>query len=421
MILHLDLDCFFASAHRINNKKLQNIPIAVGGRSNLNIFDNKKQKRVLSNIQGAFTSSILSTNENQTFDEYFRDENGKIRGIITTSSYEARAYGVKTAMSVSQAISLCPNLTVIPPNYPLYHDLSNKLRILLEKELPSVEQFSIDEFFTDASGWIKDEDIFEFAINLKNKILNELGLPISIGISKTKWIAKLATTDSKPSGIKLVKEDEVEEYIKNKPISEFAGIGKAYQERLIKYNIKTLGDIKKHKDLFYSWKKPGIQLYNRVCGIDNESLSHTSNKKSLGLGRTFDPLNNRDEIRRRISILCRHLSFIALKNNLYATTYSIKVRYEFGLKVKDSINANRLFNEILFKQKIVELFDKIDIHKTHNIIQLNITLSNFTNEKNITLDLFNYEEDNKQKELTSSMQKLRSKFGIDIIKSANEM
>ncbi len=421
MILHLDLDCFFASAHRIDNKKLQNIPIAVGGRSNLNIFDNKKQKRVLSNINGAFTSAILSSNENKSFDEYFRDETGKIRGIITTSSYEARAYGVKTAMSVSQAIKLCPHLTVIPPNYPLYHDLSNQLRILLEKELPSVEQFSIDEFFTDASGWIKDDDIVEFAINLKNKIFNELGLPISIGIAKTKWIAKLATTDSKPSGIKLVKENDVDKYIKNKPISHFAGIGKAYQERLIKHNIKTLGDIKKHKDLFYSWKKPGIQLYNRVCGIDDESLLHSSDKKSIGLGRTFDPLNDRNEIKRRIAILCRHLSFIALKRDLYAMTYAIKIRYEYGAKVKDYINSNRIFSESLFKQKTIELFDKIDIHKTHNIIQLNVTLSNFTKDKYTTLDIFSYEEDNKKKELSNSMQKLRSKFGIDIIKSANEM
>ena len=421
MILHLDLDCFFASAERINNKKLLNIPIAVGGRSNLNIFDNKKQNRVMSNIKGAFTSSILSSNENKNFDEYFRDDTGKIRGIVTTSSYEARAYGVKTAMSVSEAIRLCPSLTVIAPNYPLYHELSHKLRVLLEKELPSVEQYSIDEFFTDASGWIKDEDIFEFAIKLKNKIYDDLGLPISIGIAKTKWIAKLATTDSKPSGIKLIKPHEVDDYIKDKPIAEFAGIGKAYQERLTKYNIKTLGDIKKYKDLFYSWQKPGIQLYNRVCAIDNEELSHTKDKKSIGLGRTFDPINNRDEIRRRISILCRHLSFIGLKNDLYAMTFALKIRYEYGSKVKDNVSSNRNFSESLLKKSIIELFDKIDIHKTHSIIQINITLSNFTKDKCTTLDIFSYEEDNKQKELSNSMQKLRSKFGIDIIKNANEM
>jgi DNA polymerase-4 len=421
MILHLDLDCFFASAHRINNKRLQNIPLAVGGRSNLNIFDKEKQKRVMSNVDGAFTSSILSSNENKNFDEYYRDNDGRIRGIITTSTYEARAYGVKTAMSVSEAIRLCPTLTVVAPNYPLYHDLSHKLRLLLEKELPSVEQFSIDEFFTDASGWIKDEDIYEFALKLKNKILDDLGLPISIGIAKTKWIAKLATNDAKPSGVKLINKNEVEEYIKNKEISCFPGIGKNYEQRLIKYGIKKLGDIKQRKELFYSWKKPGIQLYNRVCGIDNERLSHKKDKKSIGLGRTFDPISSRYEIRRRIVILCRHLSFLSLKSKLYPMTYAINIRYEYGGKEKDYVNINRTFSENLFKKSIIELFNKIDIHKSHNIIQLNITLSNFTKDKYTTMDMFSLEEDTKQKDLSHTMQKLRSKFGIDIIKSANEM
>ena len=119
MKLHIDIDCFFASAHRINNPKLYNIPIAVGGRSNLNIFDRKKQTRKISSIEGAFTSSILSSNDDMTSDEYFRDSDGRYRGIITTSSYEARKFGVKTAMSVAEALRYCPHLTLIPPNYPL--------------------------------------------------------------------------------------------------------------------------------------------------------------------------------------------------------------------------------------------------------------------------------------------------------------
>ena len=86
MILHLDLDCFFAAAHRINNPHLDNIPIAVGGRSNLSIFDRKKETRHLNAIEGAFTSSILSSNGDKTFKEYFVDPDGRVRGIITTSS-----------------------------------------------------------------------------------------------------------------------------------------------------------------------------------------------------------------------------------------------------------------------------------------------------------------------------------------------
>ena len=274
MILHLDLDCFFAAAHRIDNPDLEHIPIAVGGRSNLSIFDPIKQTREFSKIEGAFTSSILSTNENNSFEEYFMDRDGRVRGIITTSSYEARAFGVKTAMSVAEALRWCPNLKVIPPNYPLYHELSHQLKLLLEKEIPLIEQFSIDEFFGDVTGWIDDTDVEDFAMRLKQKIKDELGLPISIGIAKTKWIAKLATNDTKPNGVMYIHPSRVEKYIHNKPIEEFCGIGKGYQDKLHAKGIKTLGEIQEKRDLLYSWGKFGRQLYHRVTGTDNEKISN---------------------------------------------------------------------------------------------------------------------------------------------------
>ena len=422
MILHLDLDCFFAAAHRIDNPQLKNIPIAIGGRSNLSIFDKDKQKRELSKIEGAFTSSILSTNNNKSFEDYFIDKDGKIRGIITTSSYEARAFGVKTAMSVAEALHLCPNLTVLPPNYPLYHNLSHKLKLLLEKEIPVVEQFSIDEFFGDVTGWIKDEDIEQFAYNLQQKILNDLGLPISIGIAKTKWIAKLATNDAKPFGVLLIKPANVDKFIQNKPIEKFCGIGKGYKKKLNSKGIKTLGDVKDKKELFYSWGKSAIQLYHRITGTDTQTLSLSKDtSKSIGLGRTFDPEFNRKEIKRRISILCRHLSFLAYKNNHQPTTFALKIKYKYNDKAKDHININRAFTEQLLKQEMINMFNKIDKHPSHAIVQINITLSNFQEHKPIAMNLFTQSEDSKLSKLTTSMQKLRDKFGIDIIKTGGEL
>jgi len=421
MILHMDLDCFFAAAHRINNPHLENIPIAVGGRSNLSIFDKAKHTRELSKIEGAFTSSILSTNDDKSFEEYFVDKDGRVRGIITTSSYEARAFGVKTAMSVAEALRWCPNLTVIPPNYPLYHELSHKLKLLLEKEIPTIEQFSIDEFFGEISGWIEDKDVEQFAIQLKQKIKDELGLPISIGIAKTKWIAKLATNDAKPNGVMFIHPSKVDEYIHNKPIKEFCGIGKGYQDRLHAKGINTLGEVKEKKELLYSWGKFGKQLYHRVTGTDNEKISfHKSSSKSLGLGRTFDPELNRDEIKRRITILCRHLSFLALKANHNPMTFSLKIKYQYGDKVKDSINSNRTFTEKHFKEEMIRMFMNIDKYLHHSIVQINITLSNFLENRPTALNLFTFNDDTKQKKITESLHKIRNKYGIDIIKSGGE-
>ena len=212
-------------------------------------------------------------------------------------------------------------------------------------------------------------------------------------------------------------------FIKDIPISMFAGIGKGYQKRLLGHGINTLGDIKDKKYLFEKWGKPGMQLYNRVCGLENEpiSISTEREKKSIGLGRTWDALNDRKEIKRRLTILCRHLSFLALRGKHNPMTYALKIRYQYGLKSKDYVNFNRLFNEQHLKREIINLFDKIDTHPTHNIIQVNITLSNFEENKNITMDLLNYEEDTKQLKLTKSLQQLRDKFGIDIIKSGGEL
>ena len=421
MKLHIDIDCFFVSAHRIDNPQFEHIPLAVGGRSNLSIFDVEKSKRTMSQVDGAFTSSILSSNDNKTFEDYYVDPDKKIRGIITTSSYEARKFGVKTAMPVAEALRWCPHLKVLPPNYPLYHDLSHKFKLLLEKEIPSIEQFSIDEFFGDITGWIKDEDAYDFAVKLKNKIQDDLGLPVSIGVSKSKWISKLATEFAKPFGVRYVKKEDVPKFIKEIPISKFPGIGKGYQERLAKYNIQTLGEIENKKELFYSWGKPGIQLYHRVCGTDNEKIALAQSRKSIGLGRSFDPEANRVEIKRRITILCRHVSFLALKGNHKPMTFAINIRYQYGEKAKDYINTNRGFSELVLKQEMLKLFDKIDTHKSHAIIQLNLTLSNFSENKPTTMNLLSFEEDEKQNNLTQSMQKLRNKFGIDIIKSAGEL
>jgi len=421
MKLHIDIDCFFVSAHRITHPEYEHIPLAVGGRSNLSIFDVKKSKRVMSKVDGAFTSSILSGNDDKSFEDYYVDSDKRIRGIITTSSYEARKFGVKTAMSVSEALGWCPQLKVLPPNYPLYHDLSHRFKLLLAKEIPSIEQFSIDEFFGDISGWIKDEDAYDFALKLKQKIKDELGLPVSIGVSPSKWIAKLATEFAKPFGVKYIKTEDVASFIKKIPISKFPGIGKGYQERLAKYNIQRLGEIETKKELFYSWGKTGIQLYHRVTGTDNEKIAIAQSRKSIGLGRSFDPEVNRNEIKRRVTILCRHVSFLALKGKHKPMTFGINIRYQYGEKAKDFVNTNRGFSELYLKQEMIKLFDKIDIHRSHAIIQINLTLSNFSENKPTTMNLLSYEEDKKQSILTNSMQKLRDKFGIDIIKSAGEL
>lgn len=421
MFIHIDLDCYFVSAQRTLDKSLHNIPVAVGGKSNTDIFSNTKVKRTMATNRASFSSKILDNEDEKSSTDYFVDENNKIRGIITSASYEARAFGVKTAMSVNEALKLCPHLKMVVPQYNLYDDLSSKLKELLELEIPLIEQFSIDEFFGDLSGYIKEDEAEEFAKKLKDKIFKELNLPCSIGLANTKYLSKLMTNEAKPNNIKLLRKDNIEEFTKNILIENFTGIGKSFCEKLSGYNIKTLGDIRKNKNLFYSFGKVGIDTYNRVCGIKDSKLNIAKEKKSIGIGRSFDVVFNRDELKRRAIILSRYLSFIVKKDGHNPLSFQIQIKYEFDIKSKAQENSNKIFNEFDFKNSIIKLFLEADKHKNHGVIQLYITVFNFAKKGEHTYNLFEYEDDLKKDKLSQNIQNLREKFGIDIFKSAFEL
>ena len=421
MFIHIDLDCYFVSAHRTLDKSLHNIPVAVGGKSNVDIFSKTIVKRTMATNRASFSSKILDSEDENSSNDYFVDENNKIRGIITSASYEARAFGVKTAMSVNEALKLCPNLKMIPPKYNLYDELSSKLKELLELEIPLIEQFSIDEFFGDLTGYIKEDEAEDFARKLKDKIFKELNLPCSIGLANTKYLSKLMTNEAKPNNIKLLKKENIEEFTKNILIENFTGIGKSFCEKLSGYNIKTLGDIRKNKNLFYSFGKVGIDTYNRVCGIKDSKLNITKEKKSIGIGRSFDVVFNREELKRRVMILSRYLSFIVKKDGHNPLSFQIHIKYESNIKTKAQENSNKIFNEFDFKNSMINLFLQADKHRNHGVIQLYITVFNFAKKGEHTYNLFEYEDDLKKDKLSKNIQNLREKFGIDILKSAFEL
>ena len=421
MFIHIDLDCYFVSAHRTLDKSLHNIPVAVGGKSNVDIFSHTRVKRTMATNRASFSSKILDSEDENSSNDYFVDENNKIRGIITSASYEARAFGVKTAMSVNEALKLCPNLKMIPPNYNLYDELSSKLKELLELEIPLIEQFSIDEFFGDLTGYIKEDEAEDFAKKLKDKIFKELNLPCSIGLANTKYLSKLMTNEAKPNNIKLLKKENIEEFTKNILIENFTGIGKSFCEKLSGYNIKTLGDIRKNKNLFYSFGKVGVDTYNRVCGIKDSKLNITKERKSIGIGRSFDVVFSRDELKRRVIILSRYLSFIVKKDGHNPLSFQIQIKYEYNIKTKAQENCNKIFNEFDFKNSMINLFLQADKHRNHGVIQLYITVFNFAKKGEHTYNLFEYEDDLKKDKLSKNIQNLREKFGIDILKSAFEL
>ncbi len=422
MFLHIDIDSFFASAERSVNPKLKGIPICVGSRSNLEIFNKKRTNiKLINNNSGAFVTPVFYSNKKKTFENYFVDEidgRKKIRGIVTTASYEARKKGVKTAMPIAQALQLCPEMKVIPSNYPLYHTLSTKMHAFMRAHIPKVEQYSIDEFFADVRGWKSDEEVYAFAKMLQEKILKHFDIPVSIGISKAKWIAKLATESAKPYGVFEVKD--INAYIEDMPIKDFPGIGKGFQTRLEGYYIKTLGDIRRKKSLFESWKKPGIQLYARVTGTDNEQIESKGARKSMGISRTFDAIEGSDEVKRRVMIMARHIIYMVMDIEVNPTSYYLKINYEYGIKVKKTLTVDRVFSERVYKTLLSEMYTAIS-HPQKRAIKLSLNVSNFSASKHKTLSLLDFYEDSKDLELHKNIHDLRTRFGLDIIKTGNEL
>jgi DNA polymerase-4 len=418
MNFHLDLDAFFVSAERINNPKLIGKPVAIGGRSDPYIFSKKRLHRdIVFQNSGAFVSAVFIDKNETNLPEYFKDKN-KIRGIVTTSSYEARSFGIKTGMSIAEAKSRCKELIVIKPNYVLYHNLSKQLREYMQIHIPTIEQFSIDEFFGDLSGWVEDDKIYDFLDNIKNDIYKKFKLPCSIGIAKSKWTSKLATEYAKPFGVKKV--NNIEKFIQDIPIEKFPGIGKSLQIKLHKYKKFTLGDIRESKTLLYSWGNSGKCIYDRVCGNDKESVIEKVGRKSVGISRTFDAITDREELKRRFYILNRHLIFMVSKLELVPTTLSLSIKYKYTSKRKQ-ITFNRLLNEQFLIESIIKIFEELDKHSNNEVIKLSISLTNFIKKEKLNPSVLDIQRDIKLNSLMKNNQELRSKYGIDILISAKEL
>ncbi|WP_457593224.1 DNA polymerase Y family protein [Hydrogenimonas sp.] len=421
MIIHLDIDSFFASCERLSNPGLNGLPIAVGGRGDPFIFDKKSHKNIDLTLQnsGAFVPALFY-DAKSSFDEYFI-EGRKIRGIVITSSYEARAFGIRTGMTIREALQRCPNLIVLPPNHLFYHDRSHALKRYLQKRIPLLEQYSIDEFFGDLKGWVEDENVEAFIEKLRIDIAAEFGLPVSIGAAPSKWIAKMATSAAKPGGCKVLLKKDIAPFIDPLPIEAFPGIGRGFARRLRRYKIETLGQLKESKHLLYRWKKPGIQLYHRVNGDDNEPVIAGHDRRSIGISRTIDPLFDRAEIRRRLIILCRHLSQLIVRIDATPNTLFLGLKYQFGQKSKRSVTEPFTFSEAALRRKILALFETIDTYPSLAVIRIAVSCSNFQTKPATRGSLLFYEKEAKERSLWHQAAKVRQKYGIDTLKSAAEM
>ena len=303
----------------------------------------------------------------------------------------------------------------------LYQKLSHDLHEFLCQKIPLIEQASIDEFYGDLSGWIEDDEIPQFIDNLRHEIKKVLKLPVSIGAAKTRYIAKLATTYAKPFGCKTINQENFDAFVNPIKVGDFAGIGKSMKSKLYSVHIHTLGELRKRRGTVESWGPYAKDLYKRVNGLSDAPIKTTHKRKSIGISRTISPLYDRLELKRRVHILARHLSFAILKLKVIPTVFHLSIAYEMNQKSHKNISLAEVFTEKKFDSLCIQLLNEADTHKRLHVIRLSINCSSFTRDSRKELSLIGFNEEQKMKKLTESTQVLREKYGIDALKWASEL
>jgi DNA polymerase-4 len=287
-ILHCDMDCFYAAVHTRDDPSLEGKPVVVGG-----------------------------------------DPSG--RGVVAAANYEARKYGIHSAMPAAQARRRCPDTIFLRPDFSRYREESQLIFDIYRRYTPIIQPLSLDEAFLDVS---EDLGAFgsatELAKDIRRRVREERGLTVSIGVAPNKLVAKIASDFDKPDGLTVVRPTEVEAFLAPLPVRRLYGIGPAAERSLHEMGITTIAELRELSiDLliarFGSW---GRVLWERVRGIDDRPVHTHRERKSLSTERTFpENIRSLEEIDRLLDAMAAEVARGLEKRRLAASTITVKARY----------------------------------------------------------------------------------------------
>ncbi|MGY0218834.1 DNA polymerase IV [Endozoicomonadaceae bacterium StTr2] len=247
-VIHADCDCFYAAVELRDNPDLRGRPLAVGGMPDK-------------------------------------------RGVIATCNYEAREFGVRSAMASGQALRLCPDLLIVPPRMKHYREVSKEIHAIFADYTDLIEPLSLDEAYLDVSDSERCRGSATLmAKELRQRVRKEVGIVISAGVAPNKFLAKIASDWNKPDGLFVITPDQVDEFVKQLPVNKLHGVGKVTAEKLRKKRIETCGDLRKYSklDLAKWFGRFGEKLHELAYGIDNRAVETSRRRKSLSVEHTYD-------------------------------------------------------------------------------------------------------------------------------------
>ncbi len=334
------MDAFFTSVEQRDNPALRGKPIAVGGSGR--------------------------------------------RGVIAAASYEARKYGVKSAMPGAKAAQLCPHLIFVPHRFDAYREVSNQIREVFSEYTDIIEPLSLDEAFLDVTENKKDlKSAINIANQIRRKIQERTQLTASAGVSINKFLAKIASDVNKPDGITVILPDEVEPFLESLDIDRFFGVGKATSAKMKGMGIFTGADLKKYSliQLAEKFGKFGRYIYYAVRGEDNRPVKANRIRKSISKETTYSTnLIDYDGVKDAISQLSIQLHASADKRNILGRTINLKLRFGDFETLTRSKTINHFTNEAqLVTQLCLELIEEVNIAE-RGVRLLGVGLSNLNTE-----------------------------------------
>ena len=338
-IIHVDMDAFFASVEQRDFPEYRGKPLIVGGQPDK-------------------------------------------RGVVATCSYEARQFGIRSAMASSKAYRLCPQAIIVKPRFEAYKEASEIIRSIFYEYTDLVEPLSLDEAFLDVS---QNKD-FEgsatlIAKDIRQSIFKKTRLTASAGISYNKFLAKIASDINKPDGMSVIRPDQGEAFVETLPVGKFFGVGKATEAKMRSLGLNTGADLKALSmvQLQQYFGKSGAYYFDICRGVDDRDVVPHRERKSLGSETTFEAdLCDVDEMLKALGLLAIEVNEALQIKQLTGHTLTLKVKYDNFEQITRSKTVQRYFanvNDML--PVIAELLTKTDVNQ-RKVRLLGITVSNFS-------------------------------------------
>jgi len=377
-IIHLDMDAFYASVEVLDNPELEGKPVIVGGSSD--------------------------------------------RGVVSAASYEARKYGVHSALAIVIARKRCPAGVFKPVRMARYQEVSRQIMNIFREYTPQVEQISVDEAFLDVSGCGRlFGSAVDIAETIRKRIRDEVGLTVSAGIATSKLVAKIASDQNKPDGLTCVSPGQEAEFLAPLSIKRLWGVGKKTIPTLELIGVKTIGDLIRFSLEFLERKfgKQGRHMYYCARGEDNRDVENVQPVKSIGNEETFgSDITDQQEIKKELLRLATKVGARLRNSKLCGRTITLKVKYHDFKVVSRSVTVVRPINDSKqLYQIVVELLPKTLVG-IKPVRLVGVSVGKLTEESCAQqLDLFQVNSTTR-KELNKAVDNINSRYGIHTIKPA---